>query len=119
MTLMGSRATERPTAFASTTRCTAAETWCECSTLSHLILSALHGCRRQAGTFSSVPTRSELSIRGIQMKEPRLSVWAADNSDVMAEFQLTYGHVLFRGHSVHSWPVNLFTTLGLRKASYS
>ncbi len=53
------------------------------------------------------------------MSEPRARLWNKDNSDVLPEFQLTYGHALFRGLPVEGWRSKLFRSLELGKPSYS
>lgn len=48
------------------------------------------------------------------MSEPHAQLWNKDNSDVLPEFQLTYGHALFRASASHGeWPSKLFKMLEL------
>ena len=47
------------------------------------------------------------------MNEPRLPIWNSDNSDVLPEFQLTFGHCLLRGVPSPGWQDKLFKALGL------
>ncbi len=53
------------------------------------------------------------------MSEPALPLWNRDNSDVLPQFQLTFGHVLFRGLTGNDWQPKLFKSLGLGKPSYT
>ena len=52
------------------------------------------------------------------MREPQARLWNKDNSDVLPEFQLTYGHGLFRGLPANDWRSKLFRSLKLDKATY-
>jgi hypothetical protein len=48
------------------------------------------------------------------MSKSQVDLWNKDNSDVLPEFQLTYGHALFRGLDLHSdWRSKLFNSLEL------
>ena len=53
------------------------------------------------------------------MSEPALPLWNRDNSDVLPDFQLTFGHALFRRLPSEGWQAKLFKALGLGKPTYS
>ena len=53
------------------------------------------------------------------MSEPALPLWNGDNSDVLPQFRLTFGHAVFRGLTADNWQPKLFKALGLDKPSYT
>jgi hypothetical protein len=53
------------------------------------------------------------------MNEPHLPLWTKDNSDVLPEYQLTFGHALFRGLPAYGWTSKLIRLLGLNEPIYS
>ncbi len=48
-----------------------------------------------------------------------IDLWNKEQTDIRPEYQLTYGHTLFRGLLRDNWKPELFKSLGLGKPRYS
>lgn len=53
------------------------------------------------------------------MSEPALPLWNRDNSDVLPQYRLTFGHTIFRGVNSDNWQFKLLKVIGLEKPVYS